>query len=214
MSLPKEELTLYVVRQLNNNFYDKAIDIKDISDYMDTAIQRVEYCFSRVNNKYFFDGSSSVFNHLHGDQYCMFLYYLSNTIYKKNGDINICSKLFLLNKMLHGLDAFYEISLPDIFLVVHPLATVLGRGVYSDYFVVYQRCGIGSNHNVYPQLGKHVTMHPGSSVLGNSTIGNNCKIAAESLIIDRSLEDNMLYIGNPKQHTLKTNYQHSSFWFE
>ncbi len=214
MSLPKEELTLYVARQLNNNFYDKAVDIKDISDYMDTAIQRVEYCFSKVNNKYFFDGSSSVFNHLHGDQYCMFLYYLSNTIYKKNGDINICSKLFLLNKMLHGLDAFYEVNLPDIFLVVHPLATVLGRGVYSDYFVVYQRCGIGSNHDVYPQLGKHVTMHPGSSVLGNSSIGNNCKIAAESLIIDRSLEDNMVYIGNPKQHTLKTNYQHSSFWFE
>jgi hypothetical protein len=53
-----------------------------------------------------------------------------------------------------------------VFLLVHPLGTVLGRGNYSDFFVAYQRCGVGSNNEVYPTFGKHVTLRPGSAVLG------------------------------------------------
>ena len=36
-------------------------------------------------------------------------------------------KLFLLNKALHGCDIYYEVALPSVFLLVHPLGTVLGR---------------------------------------------------------------------------------------
>ena len=94
--------------------------------------------------------------------------------------LDICEKIFLLNKKLHSCDIFYEVKLPSVFLLVHPLGTVLGRGNYSDFFVAYQRCGIGSNHHIYPTLGKYVTMRPGSAILGNSKIGDNCQIAAES----------------------------------
>ena len=96
------------------------------------AFQRIEFCFSKINNKYFFDGTNSVFNHLNGDQYAIFLYYLSNTLFRLNQDTNLCSKLYLLNKALHGLDAFYEVQLPDIFMVIHPISTVLGRGKYDN----------------------------------------------------------------------------------
>lgn len=212
-SLTNHELSCYLCAQLNNYFPDKdLISSNQLEKHMVYAMQRVEYCFSKINNKYFFDGNNVVFNHLHADQYAMFLYYLSNSIYKLGGDLNVCSKIFLLNKVLNGVDAFYEVALPDIFLMVHPLATVLGRGEYSDFFLVYQRCGIGSNHDIYPKLEKFVSMHPGSSILGNCLIGNNCTIAAESLLLDHNLDDRSLYIGNPKNHYIKSSDTVSNFW--
>ena len=38
--------------------------------------------------------------------------------------------------ILHGIDVFFTVDLPDIFLFCHPLCTVLGRAQYSDYFLV------------------------------------------------------------------------------
>lgn len=172
---------------------------------MPQALERLEYCFAAIDNKYFFDGAAAVFNHLHGDQYAMWLYLLANELHRQGGEAAICSKLFLLNKALHGCDIFYEVALPSIFLLVHPLGTVLGRGHYADYFVAYQRVGVGSNRDVYPTFGKHVTLRPGAAVLGASTIGDHCQIATESLVLDRDLPANTLYIGNPKTAVLKAN---------
>jgi serine O-acetyltransferase len=135
----------------------------------------------------------------------MWLYFLSNELFRRGAPAAACSKLFLLNKTLHGCDIYYEVELPSIFLLVHPLATVLGRGSYSDYFVSYQRCGIGSNRDAYPSLGRHVTLRPGSAVLGNCRVGDHCQIAAESLLLDRDLPDHSLYIGNPRTAVVRRN---------
>jgi len=213
LTLDCGQLVNYVDQQVNTFFPDDKPGLKEIlGNVMEETLNRVDFCFSKINNKYFFDGERTVFNHLNGDQYCMFLYYLSNTMYRNGVDSMFCSKIYLLNKILHGLDAFYEVSLPDVFMVIHPLATVLGRGNYSNYLLVYQRCGVGSNHDIYPSLGEFVTLHPGSAVLGNSAIGKICSIAAESLVLDMNLPDNALYIGNPKQHYIKQHTTISSFW--
>ena len=99
-----------------------------------------------------------------------------------------------------------------MFLLVHPLGTVLGRAQYSDYLIVYQRCGIGSNHDVYPRLGRHVTLRPGSAVLGRCLVGDNVTIAAESLVLDRDLPDNTTYIGNPRDFTTRTRTTTEKIW--
>jgi serine O-acetyltransferase len=104
------------------------------------------------------------------------------------------------------------VKLPDIFLFVHPLATVLGRADYSDYLIVYQRVGIGSNHDVYPRLGKHLTLHPGSAVLGDCTVGDHCTIAAESFLLDRDLPDGMLYIGGPRDPLIRQRPEVAPVW--
>ena len=213
-TLNKSDLSYYLDKQLSNFFpYANEKNYKILINHIDLALQRIEFCFSKINNKYFFDGTNSIFNHLNGDQYAIFLYYLSNTLYRFNQDTNLCSKIYLLNKSLHGLDAFYEVELPDIFMVVHPISTVLGRGKYDDYFLVYQRCGVGSNHNIYPTIGKYVTLHPGASVLGNSIINTKTAIASESLVLDKSIGSNSIYIGNPKSHIIKENINPiSQFW--
>ncbi len=194
----RDSLSLYAADQLNALFPDgNPVPPGFLRDVLPRALERVEHCFSRIADRYFFDGERVLFNHLHGDQYGMFLYFLSNTLYRMGEDTSVCAKLFALNKALHGVDAFYEVELPDVFRWVHPLGTVLGRGSYSDFFLVYQRCGIGSNKDVYPKLGKFCSMHPGSSVLGSCDVGERCELGAEALLLDSSLPEGTLYVGTP-----------------
>jgi serine O-acetyltransferase len=198
MSLEASALAAYVARQLNFHFPDVAVTADELNPAMPRALERLEHCFAAIDNKYFFDGSRAVFSHLHGDQYAMWLYILGNELYRLGAPAALCAKLFLLNKALHGCDIYYEVELPSIFLLVHPLGTVLGRATYSDYFVSYQRVGVGSNHDVYPHFGEYVTLRPGAAVLGNCRIGNHCQIASDALVLDRDLPDHSRYIGNPK----------------
>lgn len=212
-SLDPAGLAAYGAGQVNTLFPDRrAVSGVELAGAVAGALARLEHCFSHIDNKYFFDGEQAIFNHLHGDQYAMWLYLLANELHRQGGPASTCSKLFLLNKALHGVDAFYEVELPSIFLLVHPMGTVLGRGTYSDFFVAYQRCGVGSNKDIYPTFGKYVTLRPGSAVLGNCLIGENCQIAAESLLIDRDLPDNTLYFGDPKTARTKTNAGHYPLW--
>ncbi len=212
-SLPPIGLAQLAQRQANSFFPDGAdVSSNALMAAVPCALERLEHCFSAVESKYFFDGEQVVFNHLHGDQYAMWLYFLSNELFHQGAPAELCAKLFLLNKALHGCDIFYEVALPSIFLLVHPLGTVLGRGEYADYFVSYQRVGVGSNHDVYPRFGRHVTLRPGSAVLGDCAIGNYCQIAAESLVIDCDLPDNSLYIGNPKTMVVKRNEATYPLW--
>lgn len=213
MTLNQSQLAAYVSRQVNSLFDDgRTVYSDDVLSLLPQTLNRLEHCFVHINNRYFFDGSSAVFNHLHGDQYAMFLYLLCNTAYKLGAPGELPAKLFLLNKSLHGIDAFYEVELPSIFLFVHPLGTVLGRGHYADYFLVYQRCGVGSNHDIYPTLGPYTTLRPGSSVLGQSKLGRNNTLAAESLLLDRNLENDSIYIGNPRDFVIRPANDTPSIW--
>lgn len=198
-SLTPDELCALAARQANSLIPDgDDIHPADLLVAARGAILRIEHCFPHIDNRYFFDGSTACFDHLHGDQYAMWLYFLARELHLTGGAVSGCKKLFILNKALHGCDIFYEVELPSVFLLVHPLGTVLGRGRYGERFVVYQRCGIGSNHNIYPEIGAGVTMHPGSAVLGRSRVGDGCTIATESLVLDREVPAGSLYIGSPR----------------
>lgn len=206
MTLNHDQLASYVTRQVNHLFDDGQPVLKDVVlAFLPQALSRLERCFAHINNKYFFDGTSVFFNHLHSDQYAMFLYLLCNTAYKASADISLSAKLYMLNKALHGIDAFYEVELPSIFLFVHPVGTVLGRANYGDYLLVYQRCGVGSNKDKYPTLGKYTSLRPGASILGNCSLGKNNTIAADSLLLDYSLQNNNVYIGKPNSFIIREN---------
>ena len=171
---------------------------------MERALQRLEYCFSHINIKYFFDGKQTCFNHLHTDQYAMFLYFLCNTIHRMEGAPSLASKIYALNKSLHAIDIFYEVALPDIFAFQHPVGTVLGRGNYSNYFFVYQRCSIGANLNgEYPTLGEGVVMYGGSGVIGGCTVGNNCWLSTGALLMDAEVPADSVIFGVAPENVIK-----------
>ena len=212
-SLDARGLSALMASQANAFFPDgDLVPAGELQPSVVRALQRLVHCFTKIDNRYFFDGRHARFDHLHGDQYAMWLYFAARQLHLDGASSAWCKKLFLLNKALHGCDIYFEVELPSVFLLVHPLGTVLGRGHYQDYLIVYQRCGIGSNHGIYPTLGRHVTLRPGSAVLGRCTIGDNVAVAAESLVLDLDLPPNVTYIGNPKDHRLVPRAEIESIW--
>ena len=212
-SLGLRSLADYCCNQINYSFPDEdKIQLSRLECYMEDVFKRVEHCFSHIDNKYFFDGKTVLFNHLHGDQYATFLYMLSREMYTAGEDPNVCEKLFLLNKKLHGLDLFYEVEMPAVFLLVHPLGTVLGRANYSDFLLVYQRCGVGSNRDEYPSFGKYLTLRPGSSILGAARTGENCQLASNSLVIGTTIPSNTTVFGGPSNLRYKQEVSPPTIW--
>lgn len=186
LSLPAAALPEYVAQQLGAVFPD--INEADaVSHVMADTLDRLEHCIRHVRIKGFWDHDGPRFNHLHADQYAIFLYYLSNTAFNA-GHASLAAKAYGLNKALHGLDAYYEVELPDIFALVHPVGTVLGRAAYSDYFCAYQNVGVGADPFApgSPAFGEGVVMYGGSRVVGNVSVGGDCFISAGTSIVGRN----------------------------
>lgn len=206
-SLSEIDLTNYLVGQLNHYFPDKNNVEFDLIFYsVSESIKRLECCFNKIHLPYYNKLGQPYFNHLHGDHYSMFLYLVSNTLYKKKFDENLCSKIFLLNKSLFGVDAFYAIELPEHFLFVHPIGTILGNAKYSDYFVVYQGVTVGATTlGIYPTFGERTILYSNSSIIGNCVLGQDNVIGANSSIINFASDNNKTILGNFPNNKIITN---------
>lgn len=195
-SLDTKTLSRYIAKQLNNLLPDVKVTPKVLLPFVNRAIERTEYCFSKINNKCFFDGNNVRFDHLHTEQYAVFLYFLSNTIWRQKKDENLAGKIFCLNKALNAINIFYKVALPDIFFLTHCVGTVLGRAEYNDYFVATQRVTIGANKNLeYPVLGKGVAVYGGGAIIGKCIIGDNCLISINTTVMETDIPDNMVVFG-------------------
>jgi serine O-acetyltransferase len=196
LSLSRDNLRRYIGRQLDHLFPDGKTVTLSLKKQLPAALDRLEACFLQIPLKYYRDGQAAAFNHLNTDHYAMFLYLLSHMIYKQEGDSPTASKLYALNKALHGLDAFYQIELPEVFLFQHPVGTVLGRATYGNFLLVYQGCTVGSSIDQgYPTFGEGVVLYSGSSVLGSSRVGDNCWISTGSRVLNAQIPAHSLVFG-------------------
>ncbi len=109
----------------------------------------------------------------------------------------IADKAYALNKALHALDAFYEVELPDVFAVQHPVGTVLGRATYSDYFICYHNCTVGANlDNDYPVVRprhRDVWRQPRDRKDRRSATTASCRPARSSSTAARCEPDSVLH---------------------
>ncbi|MBK9533323.1 MAG: serine acetyltransferase [Chitinophagaceae bacterium] len=189
-SLSIDEISTYTSRQLNHFFPDKdAIELKEYKSCIQIALDRLDFCFKYVTLKHYCNGAEAIFNHLHSDQYIMYLWFLANTIWREKQEKKICSKLYYLNKSMHAVDCAYDTNLPDIFLIFHGAGTVLGKAQYSNYFVVLHGCTVGANKGIYPVIGQGVSLAANSSVIGNCKIGNRCTISTRTTIFQKDIAD-------------------------
>jgi serine O-acetyltransferase len=203
-SLERDDLRSYTARQLALfSAGGRDVSASRLSPHFAEALARVERCFQNIRRKYFFDGQSTIFNHLHGDHYAMYLYYLSNTVFRSGKDEELAEQLFLLNKALHGADIFYGVSLPDVFLLIHPVGTVLGNASYGNYFVAYQNCGVGSlEDGKYPVFDGENVLFARSAVLGNCHIGRNVIFGANAFLLNTDIASGSTVVGAyPQQRT-------------
>ena len=218
MNISIDDLCKYVCKQLEFFFPDSRNDIIGKRE-IDVALERLEFCIDKINLKYFHENGISLFNYLHGDQYSMFLYLLSNTLYTK-GNERGPEKLFNLNKALFGIDAFYAIHLPDIFYFCHPLGTILGNATYKDYLVVYQGVTVGSDLDVgghggdYPVLGERCALLANTTVIGKCKVGDNVIFATGAYIrnIDISA-DNIVFGRYPTNQFKKNRHDNRKYFF-
>ncbi len=146
-----------------------------------------------------------MFNHLNTDHMASLLYFLGNTIWQSTGDQELPTRLFYLNKILHGVDLYFSVKMPRIFMLVHPVGTVIGQADYDDYLVIYQNVTIGSDNGVYPKLDKEVILYSKSSVIGDCRVGSNVVFAANSFICNTNIPDNTIVVGQYPNHIFKPN---------
>lgn len=199
----------FVINQLNN-FFPTTNKIKknQVRKEMEFSYERSLYCFKKIKTKYF---NNSKDLYLNSEKYTIFLYFLSNELYKAKKTV-IAEKTYYLNKILNGIDIFYEVEMPDIFYLIHPVGTVLGKAKYKNFFVAYQNCTVGANKNIFPNVEEYVTMRPGSKIIGNCRINSNCDIGLNAVVLDKNIKSNSIYLGDPNNFKIIPNKKKNT-WF-
>jgi len=180
----------YLVRQVENFFPDgkDPNELQSILDaHLDEALSRVGHCISFVKL-----WRENQFDYMHSSQYAIFLYFLSNTIWRKTGDRGVCTRLFCLNKALNGIDCFYEIELPPVLFIGHSVGIVLAKATYGNHLVLYQNSTVGKSHGIAPVLGDGVIMYPNTAVIGASNVRSGSVIAQGVSVINRDTPGNCL----------------------
>ncbi len=165
VSLTPSGLIDYTVAQLAHFFPDKRDGTRRIEANLNEALGRLQRCINAVRC-----WPQDRFSHLHSTQYCIYLYFLANTIWRNHGDEEICTKLFLLNKALNAIDCFYEIEMPDIFFIGHSPGIVLAKATYGNYLVLYQNSTVGKNHGEAPVIEEGVVMYPNTAIIGKCRV--------------------------------------------
>lgn len=202
---PLKNIRDMILNQVSNNFFKSIEDESLITRHLPVILDRFEKNISNNNNKYYWKINSNgekeaFFDPLHSCQWTLFLYLASNTIFKnetekKDAARVLCDKIYGQLKSVSGCDLYYEVDMPEIFSFDHPTGSYIGRGKIGDYFSFTHDCSVGSSDGIYPTIGKNVVMKSGSSILGNSTIGDNCIIMEGCMIKDCNIPANSIVSG-------------------
>jgi serine O-acetyltransferase len=188
VNLDANQLAAYVRAQINQLLPtgdDPQLALIDAYCYV--ALKRLDICVSQV--KHWTPGQ---FDILHSSQYCTFLYYLSNTIWQSEQARSVCTKLFLLNKALNGIDCFYEIDLPEVFFIGHSVGIVLAKATYGNHLVLYQNSTVGKNHGIAPVLEDGVILYPNTAVIGDCQVRQRSVISQGVSVINQSTKANCM----------------------
>jgi serine O-acetyltransferase len=196
LSIKKSELCHYISTQIDNFYPDKYAIKNDVEKALDIGISRLEFCFKHVAfNRYNFNGET-LYNHLYADHHVMLLWFLANVVWQELNNENLASKLYYLNKTLHGVDCMYNTPMPNIFLIFHGVGTMLGKAHYDDYFVVLQGCTVGSHKGFYPKFGKGVSLTANSSVIGKCDIGDRATISTRTTLFQKNIPNDSVAFMN------------------
>lgn len=205
LSLPIDDLAGYTAAQLAHLFPDgRDPSRRELAPHVRRAVERVEYCFLHIGRPGYVVGGHAQFDIYHADQYCTYLYYLSNCVHRAEGDPTLCKKLYALNKALNGFNCLYDVELPDIFCVVHGVGTVLGRAKYRNYLAVCHNTTIGAVSGMFPTMSEKLILSAGASLLGACSIGENVLLEPGCMLVKTDVPANTRVFG-VDTHTFRPN---------
>lgn len=203
--IPKESIFQQLLIQLKSFFLVEEKEELMLSLVLDNSILRCESAFV-VEGKYF--QGVPVFTPYHSVKYMIFLYTLSNELYRVYGRNLLSDKVYYLNKIMNGVDMFYEIEMPKCWCAEHPVGSVMGRAKYGEGFFFYQCCTVGGTKDEegnisYPELEENVHMFANSSILGKCHIGKNVNIGAGTIVKNEDVLDNCTVFGQSPNLIIK-----------
>lgn len=202
LSLDREELYEYVIKQMESFFPDKhRIKGDDVYRAFNQGLERLENCFQYISFPAYCDQKGQTFfSHLHADQYAQFLYFFSNSLWNISQNKTVCDKLLLLNRTLHSVFISYKGILPDVFFLGHPVGTILGNASYNDFLVVFQNVTVNTSMDdkgmSAPQLGKGLFLAAGAKIIGNKKVGERVSIGVDAVVYDKEIPDDSVVIKN------------------
>lgn len=192
-------LKAYITTQLDTFFPVNGVETELNDDIFSVAISRTEHCFSNVIGY-----TQPKIDHFHSGQYATLLYYLANSIWAADGELETATRIFLLNKMLNGIDLYYEVEMPPVFLIGHTVGMVFSKATYGNFCLFHQGCTVGRNFMDRPTLKENVVLFPNSSVIGRCIIGSNVVISPGVQVINQDIPDNcMVFNGKGNRLTFK-----------
>lgn len=163
-----------------------------VDGHLDEALERLHVCINACA-----PWRPDQFNVLQSSQHCIFLYYLSNSIFLKSGDTAAATRLFLMNKTFNGIDLFYEIAMPPIFYIGHSVGIVLAKATYGNRLVLYQNSTIGRHKDRIPVIGEGVVVYPNSAIIGRCEVGDGAVISQGTSVLDATVAANRLAYTGP-----------------
>ncbi|AWK61917.1 serine O-acetyltransferase [Helicobacter cinaedi PAGU611] len=185
-------------------FFSRLDSLKLESSDVKRALDAFWRCNKQICLKYY-ETQLSIEDFYHTDKYATFLYFLSHSLYKAD-KAKLATKVYYLNKILHGIDIYYEICLPEVFYLTHPVGSVFGRAGYGNYLCVYQNCTIGGDTRdgeiCYPTLGEGVVLCASSKVIGKCQVGDNVIFGANAFIINTDVPSNSIVVGSYPHHRI------------
>lgn len=122
MQTDVNSLSILLSKQLNNFFtvnipenFDMYIELAQKQTLRAAACQNA---FRNINE----------INPCHTTQWTFFLYYLSHIVGTENENrIDLADQIYYLNKIMHSVDWYWAIHLPEICWAEHPIGSILGR---------------------------------------------------------------------------------------
>ena len=172
----------YLGSQLHHFFPDgeQEANRKALGRTLDDALSRTGTAIDAVRM-----WSKGRFDPLHSEQNTIFLYTLSNALFRAGEDTRIATKVFYLNKALNGFSCFYDTSLPEVWFVGHSPGIVLARATYGRHLVLYQNSTVGKNHGRAPVLEDGVVLYPNSAIIGGCRVGAHTIVGQGQRLIDQ-----------------------------
>jgi len=165
----------------------RQLNLSDFPAVLINAKDRYLYCLRHKRLKH---SPSCIIRS--ADEYTSFLLFLALSAFKE-GEDELAESIYLVNRRINGIDCFYTRQLPDIFHLEHPLGSILGAAVYSNYFVCYQSVTVGGNTSLeYPRFEEGVVMYAHSMVAGSCHLGFNSSIGANVMLYNETLENDSI----------------------
>lgn len=189
-------------RQLNSYWETELPDY--FMDCVELAIKKTKTGWDMSSRQYYLSRGFSILN---TSVYAVFLYYLGHHIGNRGG-VLLADKLYYLNKIMNSVEWYWNIKLPEHFIVEHPVGSVLGKGNYGDYFSIYQGVTVGErlkkDITSWPVFGHHVIMFANSSVIGDCNIGNWVVLSSNSMIMNENIPNCSIVFGQSPRLIIKT----------